>query len=176
MLLETGMTVREGVKDYTLKRDAVSLETPDGKTIPMASIEDFERGTARAGVPGEGPTRLDQLLSAERLPRVPDRLLRRLESRAMAWNEVDAQPPGACLGRVYFKIPEGITYGQHWLNVKFKDSLIRVPFRILTKEEDKLLDKNYKDIKKQVDVAFKPPRRADAYLFAPPAGQPAGAA
>ena len=35
-------------------------------------------------------------------------------------------------------------------------SVIRVPFRILTKEEDKLLDKNYKDIKKQVDEAFKP--------------------
>jgi hypothetical protein len=38
----------------------------------------------------------------------------------------------------------GITYGQHWLNVKFAKSTIRVPFRILTDEEDKLLDKNYK--------------------------------
>jgi hypothetical protein len=30
-----------------------------------------------------------------------------------------------------------------------------VPFRILTEEEDKLLDKNFKDIKKQVEEAFK---------------------
>jgi hypothetical protein len=30
-----------------------------------------------------------------------------------------------------------------------------VPFRVLTKEEDKLLEKNFGDIKKQVDEAFK---------------------
>jgi len=60
----------------------------------------------------------------------------------------------ACLGRLYFPVPAGITYGQHWLNVKFANSLVRVPFRILTEEEDKLLDKNFKDIKKQVDEAF----------------------
>jgi hypothetical protein len=52
-------------------------------------------------------------------------------------------------------VPDGITYGQHWLNVKFAQSVVRVPFRILTKEEDKLLDKNFKDIKKQMDDAFK---------------------
>jgi len=60
-----------------------------------------------------------------------------------------------CVGRLFFQIPgDGITYGQHWLNVKFADSVVRVPFRILTKDEAKLLDKNYKDIKKQVDEAF----------------------
>jgi hypothetical protein len=52
-------------------------------------------------------------------------------------------------------VPGGIQYGQHWLNVKFKESLVRVPFRILTKEEEKLLEKNYKDIRKQVQDAFK---------------------
>ena len=30
-----------------------------------------------------------------------------------------------------------------------------MPFRILTKEEDALLDKNYEDIKKQMDGAVK---------------------
>jgi len=33
--------------------------------------------------------------------------------------------------------------------------VVRVPFRILTKEEDALLDKNYEDIKKQMDGAVK---------------------
>jgi hypothetical protein len=41
------------------------------------------------------------------------------------------------------------------VNVKFANSVVRVPFRILTEEEGKLLDKNYKDIKKQVDEDFK---------------------
>ena len=52
-------------------------------------------------------------------------------------------------------MPGGIAYGQHWLNVKFEKSVMRVPFRILTKEEEKLLSKNYKDIRKQVQDAFK---------------------
>ena len=43
--------------------------------------------------------------------------------------------------------------------MKFKDSLVRVPFRILTKDEDKLLDKNYKSIEKQVDDAFRPKKK-----------------
>ena len=39
--------------------------------------------------------------------------------------------------------------------MKFQNSIIRVPFRILTKEEEKFLDKNHKDIQKQVEEAFK---------------------
>jgi hypothetical protein len=83
-----------------------------------------------------------------------------MDSRAMAWDQVDLSDNRACLGRVYFEIPGGITYGQHWLNVKFRDSLVRVPFRVLTKEEDKLLDKHYKSIEKQVEEAFKPPKKS----------------
>ena len=55
-------------------------------------------------------------------------------------------------------MPGGIKYGQHWLNVKFEKSLVRVPFRILTEDEEKLLSKNYKDISKQVEEAFKNPK------------------
>ena len=49
---------------------------------------------------------------------------------------VDLDPPRACLGRFYVPVPGGITYGRYWLDVKLKDSLIRVPFLILTKEEE----------------------------------------
>jgi hypothetical protein len=73
----------------------------------------------------------------------------------MPWDQVELSNTRACLGRLYFHIPGGIAYGQYWLNVKFEKSLVRVPFRILTKEEEKLLSKNYKDISKQVKEAFK---------------------
>ena len=39
--------------------------------------------------------------------------------------------------------------------MKFAKSVVRVPFRVLTKDEDKFLDKNYKSIEKQVDEAFR---------------------
>src|SRR5882672_10307410 len=161
MLLEVGMTVREGVKDYALKRDAVSLETPDGKTIPMASMEEFRKGDTRALETREKVQRDSMNYfppSASRACRIG--FFSQMDSRAMSWDEVELSDNRACLGRVYFEIPGGITYGQHWLNVKFKDSLVRVPFRVLTKEEDKMLDKNYKSIEKQVEDAFKPKKKS----------------
>ena len=48
MLLEVGITVRDSVPDYRLRRDALSLETPDGKTIPLPSVEEHRKAdTAR---------------------------------------------------------------------------------------------------------------------------------
>ena len=70
-------------------------------------------------------------------------------------DEMELTSDRACVGRLYFHVPGGITYGQHWLNVKFAQSVVRVPFRILTKEEEKFLSKNYKSISKQVDDAFR---------------------
>jgi hypothetical protein len=77
-------------------------------------------------------------------------------SQGITWDQVTFTDHQACLGRLYFQVPGGIAYGQHWLNVQFANSLVRVPFRILTKEEATLLDKNYKSIEAQVKAAFQP--------------------
>ena len=77
----------------------------------------------------------------------------------LAYDQVELSNHRACLGRFYFKVPGGVAYGQHWLNVKFEQSVLRVPFRILTKEEEKFLSKNYKSIEKQVKDAFAPKKK-----------------
>ena len=157
MLLEVGFALRDGVPDYTMPREAVSLETPDGKTIPLPSIEEFRKGDVRALQQRERVQR-DSINyfppNAHRACSI--QFFTDVDSRALAWDKVEMSDQRACLGRLYFPVPGGITYGQHWLNVKFPQSVVRVPFRILTEEEDKLLDENYKDIKKQVDEAFRP--------------------
>ena len=79
-----------------------------------------------------------------------------LEDRAAAWDQFEVTSDRACVGRLYFHVPGGIAYGQHWLNVKFPKSLVRAPFRILTAEEEKTFSKNYKSISQQVKDAFKP--------------------
>jgi hypothetical protein len=156
MLLEVGFALREGMPDYDLTRQAISLDTPDGKTIPLPTIEEYRKADVRA------------LKQRERVQRdsinyFPPNAYRAcsiqfftdLESRAMPWDKVELTNQRASLGRLYFPIPGGVTYGQHWLNVKFAKSLVRVPFRILTKDEEKFLEKNYKSIEKQVEEAFK---------------------
>ena len=157
MLLEVGLTVLDNTPAYRLKRDALSLETPEGKTIPLPTVTEHREADTRALQNRERVQR-DSInyfppmaTRACGLTFFPD-----LNSRVLPVDDVELSNTRACLGRLYFKVPGGIAYGQHWLNVKFEKSLVRVPFRILTKEEEKLLGKNYKAISKQVKDAFKP--------------------
>ena len=55
MLLEFGTTVRDHVPNYTLTRDALLLETPDGTTIPLATVTEPEGQSCGAAEQGEDP-------------------------------------------------------------------------------------------------------------------------
>jgi len=158
MLLEVGMTVRDGVPNYTLKREDVSLDTPGGKTIPLLTTEEYRKVEASVqALQNRSKVQRDSINyfppSASQACRIG--FFADLDTRANAWDRVELSSMRGCVGRLYFQIPDGIAYGQHWLNVKFDKSLLRVPFRILTKDEEKRLSKNFKSIKKQVDEAFK---------------------
>ena len=157
MLLEFGTTVRDGVKSQDLTREDLSLETPDGKTIPLATVKAYREANLSALKNRSRVTR-DSINyfppSASRACRMG--FFSDLDSPVMAWEQVELSDERACLGQLYFQIPGGITYGQYWLNVKFDNSLVRVPFRILTKDEEKFVSKNFGDIRKQVRDAFKP--------------------
>ena len=162
MLLEIGTTLREGVKDQKLTRGAISLDTPDGKNIPLPSIEDYRR--AANDVQGAQMRNQVQRESINYFPPSASRACRLgffsdLEDKAIAWDEVELSSTRGCVGRLYFPVAGGITHGQYFLNVKFAGSLVRVPFRVLTKDEEKLLSKNFGSIKKQVDAAFKPKKK-----------------
>lgn len=156
MLIEFGTTIRDGVPNYTLKREALSLETPDGKTIPLASVTEYRKANLSAMQAREKVQR-DSINyfppSASQACRIG--FFSELDDRALPWDQVELSSQRGCLGRLFFHVPGGITYGQYWLNVKFEKSLVRVPFRILTKDEEKLLSKNFKDIRRQVEDAFK---------------------
>jgi hypothetical protein len=159
MLLEVGMTVLDKTPDYTLKRDALSLEMPDGKTLPLPSVSEHREGNTSAI---QARTRV-QRDSINYFPPMASQACRigffsDLDQRVMPYDQVELSNRRACLGRLYFHIPGGIAYGQYWLNVKFEKSLIRVPFRIFTEEEEKMVSKNYGSIEKQIKNAFKKPK------------------
>ena len=156
MLLEVGATMREGKSNFKLTRDAISLETPDGKTIPLPTNPEYRQADLRALEKRSTVVR-DSINyfppSAASACRIG--FFAPIESREMAYDWVELSYQRGCVGRLYFKIPGGIQYGQHWLNVKFRETLVRVPFRIFTDAEKKTMSKNYGDIRKQVQEAFK---------------------
>jgi hypothetical protein len=156
MMLEMGTTLRKGVQTYKLTRNALSIETPDAKKIAMATNADYLNVDLRA-------TEQRATVVRDSVNYFPPEANQGCQlnffaasgSGRRAYDDVELNSNRACLGRVYFKIPGGIKYGQHWLNVQFPTSVVRVPFRILTKEEEKTLSKSWKDIKKQLDEALK---------------------
>jgi len=155
--LEVGMSLLGDTPDFKLTREALSLETTDGKTTPLASVEDYRSANLQA-MESRAKVQRD---SINYFPPMASQACRigffsQLNQRAMPWDEVELSTRRACLGQIYFHPPTKITYGQYWLNVKFEKSLVRVPFRVLTEDEEKRLGKNFGSIKKQVDNAFKP--------------------
>ncbi len=160
MLLEVGMTVRDKTPDFTLKRDALSLETPDGTKLPLPSIEEFRGGQTQA-LQNRAKVQRDSINYFPPMASKPCGIVffPDLNNRALPRDEIELSSSRACLGRLFFKIPGGIKYGSYWLDVKFEKSLVRVPFKILTADEEKFLSKNYKDIEKQVKEAFAPKKK-----------------
>jgi hypothetical protein len=160
MLLEVGLTVRDGVPPFKLTRDAVSLDTPDGKTLPMPSVSEYREANLRA-LEERSKVIRDSINyfppSANRGCRIG--FFAPLEGPALPYDNVELSSERACVGRLFFHVPGGIKYGQHFLNIKFEKSVVRVPFRILTEEEQKTLEKHYKSIEKQVKEAFAPKKK-----------------
>jgi hypothetical protein len=156
MLIEFGATLRDGVPNYTLTREHLSLDIPDGQKIPLASIEEHRKANL-AALEAREKVQRDSINyfppSASQACRIG--FFSELSSPVRPWNEVELSYTRGCVGRLFFQVPGGIKYGQYWLNVRFQKSLVRVPFRILTEEEERLLSRNYKDIRRQVQDAFK---------------------
>jgi hypothetical protein len=161
IMLDVGMTMMQRAPDYRLKREAVSLDTPDG-TLPLPTIQQYRENEAKLqGLQNRMKVQRDSIdyfppwvHGVNRLGFFSD-----LGSRAMPWDETEVTNNRACMGQLYFHVPGGTKHGQYWLNVKFAQSTIRVPFRLFTKEEEQKLGKNYGSIKKMVDDAFKPKKK-----------------
>ncbi len=158
MLLDFGATLLDKTPNYTLTREAISLETPDGQTIPMASVIDQRGGATEAlqwravrenPAMGYFPTFASQGCS---IPFFYDEF-----SRLLPVGEVELSIHRGCYGRIFFHLPGGIALGQYWLNVKFAESVVRVPFTIMTPEEERYVQENLEEIQRQTEVAF-PPR------------------
>ena len=67
----------------------------------------------------------------------------------MSYNEVDLTRQRACMGRLYFEVPDGIQYGNYNLDVDFGGSIVKVPMDIMTKEQAKAFEQQMKEDRKK---------------------------
>jgi hypothetical protein len=159
LMLEVGVTMRSPTPDYTLKRENISIKTPDGTVIPLATQRDFAGAGYLPALQNRAKVVRDSInyfpVDATRGCALAFFANTGSGARQLAFDEVELSSTRGCVGRLYFKVPGGIKVGQHWLIVKFGESEVQVPFRILTKEEENEFKKSWEDIKKSHDASYK---------------------
>lgn len=157
VLLAVGITVRKGAPDQKLKRENLWLTTPDGKKIPLATQQQYAAANLRAlNMRAKVVTDSINYFPVDANRACAIKFFADLDSAfPLAYDEVELSSTRACVGRLYFNVPGGIQVGQHWLNIQFAGSELQVPFRTLTKEDEKLLEKNWDDFKKALDAQLK---------------------
>jgi len=159
MLLEVGVTLRAPTKGQKMTRDAFSLRLPDGSTIGLARQKEFGEAGHLPALNTRGNMVRDSInyfpVQANKPCAIGFFSDPTNRARAIAFDQVELSSNRACMGRLFFKVPGQIQTGQHYLIVKFEDSVIEVPFRILTKAEEKEFRKNWKSLKKEHDAEYK---------------------
>ena len=157
-LLTVGLSLQADVPNEKIGRDAFTVRTPDGKTIPLATQTEYQSasGSLRA-LNMRAKTIRDSInyfpVGATRACAI--QFFSDVDKPGLAYDVVELSPQRGCLGRLYFHIPGGIQVGQYWLDVKFAGSVVQLPFRVFTKEQAKEFEKEWEDIKEQHEATYK---------------------
>jgi hypothetical protein len=158
LLLDAGVTIHQPTPSQTMTRESFAVKVPDGSMVPLASQQDFQAAGYLRGMVMRADAVND---SINYFPNAANQACPMLffsdptsGTGALAFDQFDLSWQRACVGRLFFKLPEGQTIepGQYWLVVKFAGSTVEVPFRIMTKQEEKYFKKNWKSIKKDHDA------------------------
>jgi len=161
LMVEVGLSLRKPTKNQTLKRDAFTLKMPDGSTVPLATQKEYNGAGYLRALNARANTVRDSInyfpVEANQACTIGFFSDPTKNARSISYDQVELSIRRACLGRLFFKLPEGktIVTGQYWLYTDFAGSQVQTPFRIMTKDEEKYLKKNWKDLKKEHDAFLK---------------------
>jgi len=164
LMVEVSMTVLPG-HNMTLKREDFWLTTPDGSRVDLATQEEFNKGSgavraldARANISRDS---LNYLPKRANMPcRIGFFSDASTPARGLTFTQFSMNPDSACGGRLYWIIPDGIKYGQHFLNIQLPDQVMKVPFKIMTKEDLKEAKAMVKEWEKEQKAAKKAAKQA----------------
>jgi hypothetical protein len=154
MIIEVGLTLQKGVKNYTLKRTDVALVAPGPKVVPAATQAEYAKAgylaalNQRASISRQG---IDYFPATARNACAINFYTNpgQMGALSMARDQVELSSDRACLGRLYFHVEDKIQYGLYNLDVQFAESTIRIPFNIMTKDEVKKFEKEWKEARRK---------------------------
>lgn len=130
LLLEMAMTSPSG-QTATIKRENVSVTTPTGSTIPLATQREFN----------EAYSSLQSVVRAADVVRDPMGYWppRKVDfpmkffvvpGQGVAFDEFSINDFRAAQGRFFFEIPGGVQAGRYVLDIDLEESEVRIPFTL----------------------------------------------
>lgn len=130
LILEVGLSSPNG-QNSRVEREGVSVRTPSGETIPLATQAEFAeaygvlRSTLRQADVNRDP--LDYF--------PPNRIECGINffaapGEAIVFDQVTLNDQRGCYGRLFFKVPGGIQSGRWVFNIDLAESEIHIPFRL----------------------------------------------
>lgn len=153
MILNVGMTLQQGVETQTISRDQIKVVTPDDQVLSMATQEEFEKAQGTL-ITLEKSDVMEQSNVHDNINYFPSTANQpcRIEffidpthfRKGKSYDEFHLSTTEACIGRMFFRIPDGIKHGTYNLDVKFAESIIKVPIQIMTKDEIREAEKEWK--------------------------------
>jgi len=154
MLLNVGLTVQGEDKEQTLYRDDITLVTPDHGVLTLPSQEDANKAAGELDALNARSNMITESINyfppAATIPcRIGFFADAAQAGRTLAYDQVSLNSRRACVGRIYFQVPGGIKLGLYNLDVQFEGGVVRVPFKIMTKEEAKEFEKQWKQERKE---------------------------
>jgi len=154
MLLEVVLALPAKTKETTITRSDIVLVTPDSKAVPLATQGEYQDAAYLRSLNKRSQSTRDPINYAPTSsgrsrplnffgdPSMPG-------FGALGKNEITLSDSFSATGRLYFHIPGGIQYGPHNLDVQFANSMVKVPFEIMTKGREKEFEKIMKEAKKK---------------------------
>jgi hypothetical protein len=114
-----------------VKRDRISLRTPGGETIPLATQEEFGEAYGRLRADIERANVAADPLDYFPRGRVPCTLgFFTAPGEGLAFPSVWLDDRRVCYGRLFFAVPGGVQEGTYTLAIDLEESQLRIPFRL----------------------------------------------
>ncbi|MGB5160089.1 MAG: hypothetical protein WBQ27_03085 [Thermoanaerobaculia bacterium] len=154
MLLDVGITVQQGAQPQKITRDDVKLVTPDHQVIDLPTQEEYNKVRGSLAALEERANMMGDSINyfppgANNPCRIGFFATTTGRQTALAYDEVELDSTRACVGTLFFHVPGGIQLGNYNLDVKFADSVVKVPVQIMTKQEAKEFEKKWQEAAKE---------------------------
>lgn len=148
MLLEIGMTVLKGNRQ-TLLRDAISIVTYDDQVVKMATQKEYGDAGYLRQINARANRMGDSVNYFPREAHIGCRIgfFSDPTNRLMSFDQIELSSDRGCFGRVYFKVPGGTKHGAYVLKIQFEKTLLQVPFKLRTEEEQKAYRQKLKELR-----------------------------